>query len=238
MTKKKFWKGISWLGVAALLSFPSCRSARNDALSADLVLINGKIITVDENDSIAEAVAVKGQRIIAVGTTAGIKKMIGRGTQIVNLKGLTVTPGLIDAHCHFASGGIGLLYILDVGFPSVRKVADVAAKVKAKVEASKPGEWVFGRGWDEGKLEELRYIYASDLDPVSPENPIFLMHTMGHYGVANSVALKLANVTKKTPDPPGGTIDRLPDGTPPGVLKESAMGLVMRLIPELQPGQP
>lgn len=237
MTKKKFWKGISWLGVAALLSIPSCRSARNDALSADLVLINGKIITVDENDSIAEAVAVKGQRIIAVGTTAGIKRMTGRGTQIVDLKGLTVTPGLIDAHCHFASGGIGLLYILDVGFPSVRKMADVVAKVKAKVEASKPGEWVFGRGWDEGKLEELRYIYASDLDPVSPENPIFLMHTMGHYGVANGQALKLAKITKDTPDPPGGTIDKKTDGTPTGVLKEAAMWLVMRLIPEIQPEQ-
>jgi predicted amidohydrolase YtcJ len=237
MTKKKFWKGLSWLAVAALLSFPSCRSARNDALSADLVLINGKIITVDENDSIAEAVAVKGQRIIAVGTTAGLKKLTGRGTQIVDLKGLTVTPGLIDAHCHFASGGIGMLYILDVGFPAVRKMADVVAKVKAKIEASKPGEWVFGRGWDEGKLEEIRYIYASDLDPVSPENPVFLMHTMGHYSVANGQALKLAKITKDTPDPPGGTIDRYPDGTPTGVLKEAAMGLVMRLIPETRPEQ-
>jgi predicted amidohydrolase YtcJ len=237
MTKKKFWKGISWLVVAALLSFPSCRSARKDALSADLVLINGKIITVDENDSIAEAVAVKGQRIIAVGTTARLKKLTGRGTQIVDLKGLTVTPGLIDAHCHFASGGIGILYILDVGFPAVRKMADVVAKVKAKIEASKPGEWVFGRGWDEGKLEELRYIYASDIDPVSPENPVFLMHTMGHYSVANGQALKLAKITKDTPDPSGGTIDRYPDGTPTGVLKEAAMGLVMRLIPETRPEQ-
>lgn len=237
MTKKKFWKGISWLAVAVLLSLPSCRSARNDTLSADLVLINGKIITVDENDSIAEAVAVKGSRIIAVGTTAGLKKLAGRGTQIVDLKGLTVTPGLIDAHCHFASGGVGMLFILDVGFPAVRKMADVVAKVKAKIEASKPGEWVFGRGWDEGKLEELRYIYASDLDPGSPENPVFLMHTMGHYAVANSLALKLANITKNTPDPSGGTIDRHPDGTPTGVLKEAAMGLVMRLIPETKPEQ-
>ncbi len=237
MSKKRFWKGILWLAVAALSSFTSCRSARNDALSADLVLINGKIITVDENDSIAEAVAVKGPRIIAVGTTAGIKKLTGPGTEIVDLRGLTVTPGLIDAHCHFASGGIGILYILDVGFPGVRKMADVVAKVKAKIEASKPGEWVFGRGWDEGKLEELRYIYASDLDPVSPENPVFLMHTMGHYSVANGQALKLAKITKDTRDPPGGTIDRKPDGTPTGVLKEAAMGLVMRLIPEIKPEQ-
>ncbi len=78
---------------------------------------------------------------------------------------------------------------------------------------------------------------ASDLDPVSPENPVWLGHTMGHYGVANSVALKLANITKETPDPPGGTIDRKPDGTPTGVLKESAQGLVRRLIPTLSPEQ-
>ena len=237
MTKKKLWKGTSWLAVAVLLSFPSCRSVRNDALSADLVLINGKIITVDESDSIAQAVAVKGEKIIAVGTTEKIKKMTGRNTQIVDLRGLTVTPGLIDAHCHFESGGAGMLYILDVGFPAARKMADVVQKVKAKIEASKPGEWVFGRGWDEGKLEELRYIYASDIDPVSPQNPVFLMHTMGHYAVANSLALKLANISKNTPDPSGGTIDRHPDGTPTGVLKEAAMGLVMRLIPETKPEQ-
>jgi len=237
MSDKKSWRVTAWLPLAALLCFPCCRSARNDALAADLVLLNGKIITVDGNDSIAGALAVKGPKIVAVGATAAIKKLAGRDTRIVDLKGLTVTPGLIDAHCHFASGGIGLLYILDVGFPAVRRMADVAEKVKAKVGALKPGEWVFGRGWDEGKIEELRYIYASDLDPVSPENPVFLMHTMGHYAAANSVALKLANVTKKTPDPPGGTIDRLPDGTPTGVLKESAMRLVMRLIPEIQPEQ-
>lgn len=237
MAEKHFFNGIFWLILAALLSFPSCQSAQNDALSADLVLINGKIITVDENDSTAQAIAVKGEKIIAVGTTERINKLTGRNTQVVDLKGLTVTPGLIDAHCHFASGGIGMLYILDVGFPSVRKMADAVQKVKAKTETLGPGEWVFGRGWDEGKLEELRYIYASDIDPVSVENPVFLMHTMGHYAVANSIALKLANISKNTPDPSGGTIDRHPDGTPTGVLKEAAMGLVMRLIPEIKPEQ-
>jgi predicted amidohydrolase YtcJ len=237
MTNKTTWKGISWLVLAAFLSFPACRPGPSDVLSADLILVNGKVITVDGDDSIAQAVAVKGTRIIAVGPTAGIRKLAGRGTQIVDLKGMTVTPGLIDAHCHFANGGFGLLYILDVGFPSVRNMADVVAKVKAKVEASKPGEWIFGRGWDEGKLEELRYILASDLDPVSPENPVVLMHTMGHYAVANSRALELAKVSKGTPDPPGGTIDRKADGTPTGVLKEAAMGLVIRLIPQMTPEQ-
>jgi len=203
------------------------------ALLPDLVLVNGKIITMDPNDSIAEAVAIKDGKIVAVGSNKLIKKMVGRYTQIIDLEGMTATPGLIDAHCHFAIGGIGLLYILDLSYPQVRKIEDIVLKVKAKVETLNPGEWVYGRGWDEGKLEELRYIYASDLDPVSEKNPVWLMHTMGHYGTANTYALKMANITKNTPDPPGGTIDRYPDGTPTGVLKESAMNLVMKFIPEI-----
>ena len=95
----------------------------------------------------------------------------------------------------------------------------------------KPGEWVRGSGWDEGKLAELRYIRAADLDTVSPENPVWLTHTTGHYGVANSAALKLAGITRDTKDPNAGTIDRDSAGNPTGVLKESAMGLVTRRIP-------
>jgi len=117
----------------------------------------------------------------------------------------------------------------------VQTMADVVQKVKAKAASTAPGEWIFGRGWDEGKLEERRYIYASDLDPVTPENPVWLMHTMGHYGTANSTALEIAKITKDTPNPPGGTIDRNPDGTPTGVLKESAMWMVMRHIPQVTP---
>jgi predicted amidohydrolase YtcJ len=130
-----------------------------------------------------------------------------------------------------------MLYTLDLSYPNVKSIAEVVEIVKAKIDTLRPEEWLRGRGWDEGKLSELRYIYASDLDPVSPNNPMWLGHTMGHYGVANSVALKLANITKETPDPPGGTIDRNPDGTPTGVLKESAQALVTRLIPELSPEQ-
>jgi len=200
-------------------------------LAADLVLINGKIITVDPNDSVAEAVAIKGDRIAAVGTTAAIRRLAGKDTRVIDLKGLTATPGLIDAHCHFASGGYMMLYVLDVGFPGVRKIADVQEKLKTKIATLKPGDWVMGTGWDEGKLEERRLILASDLDGVSPDNPVWLMQTMGHYGVANTAALKLAKITKGTPNPPAGTIDRAPDGSPTGVLKESAMGLVARLIP-------
>jgi predicted amidohydrolase YtcJ len=94
-----------------------------------------------------------------------------------------------------------------------------------------PGEWILGRGWDEGKLAERRYILASDIDPVSGERPAWLAHTMGHYGVANSAAMKLAGINEDTPDPPGGVIDRDENGTPTGVLKETAMKLVVQHIP-------
>jgi hypothetical protein len=110
-------------------------------------------------------------------------------------------------------------------------MADVAAAIRDKASSAGKDGWIQGRGWDEGKLAERRVITAKDIDAVSPENPVYLTQTTGHYGVANSVALRLAGVTKDTRDPPGGTIDRYPDGTPTGVLKEGAQGLVRRLIP-------
>jgi predicted amidohydrolase YtcJ len=199
----------------------------------DTILVNGKIITVDPDDTIAEAIAIKGGKIIHIGSTESIDRLAGERTRRIDLNGLTATPGLIDSHCHFAWGGTDMVYTLDLSYPIVESIGDVVDEIDARIESLGSGEWLEARGWDEGKLAELRYIYASDLDPISTENPVWLMHTMGHYGTANSAALKLANITKGTPDPPGGTIDRLADGAPSGVLKESAMSLVTRLIPDI-----
>lgn len=201
------------------------------ALVADTILVNGTILTVDAADSIAQAVAIRDGKLLAVGSNDEIRSLAGERTEVIDLHGMTATPGLLDAHCHFAWGGTDELYVEDLSYPGVKSLADVLKKVGDKVKNAKGGEWIQGRGWDEGKLQELRYIYATDLDPLSPENPVWLTQTMGHYGVANSLALKLANITKSTPDPPGGTIDRYPDGAPTGVLKESAQELVTRLIP-------
>ena len=111
-------------------------------------------------------------------------------------------------------------------------MAEIVSRVKAKVALVKPGEWITGSGWDEGKLAEHRYVTAADLDVVAPKNPVWLTHTTGHYGVANSVALKLAHITAGTADPSAGTIDRDSHGIPTGVLKEaSAMEPVTSLIP-------
>lgn len=198
---------------------------------ADIVLMNGKVLTVDATDRIAQAIAVRGDKIVAVGRDADIQPLIGPRTRRIDLHGRTVTPGLLDAHNHFSGGGADRLFVLDLSYPNVKSIADVQAAIAEQVKKLAPGAWVEGRGWDEGKLAERRLISARDLDVVSPNNPVYLTQTTGHYGVANSMALRLGNVTKDTRDPPSGTIDRLPDGSPTGVLKESAAGLVRRLVP-------
>ena len=204
---------------------------------ADRVLVNGNILTVDANDSVAEAIAIRDGRIVAVGSNATIGEFVGPDTDRIDLAGLTATPGLLDAHLHLSSGGLLRLTQADLGFPGVKSVADIAAVVAERHAAAAPGEWVLGRGWDEGKLAERRYVLASDLDPVTGDRPAWLAHTMGHYGTANSAALRLAGIRRDTPDPPGGVIDRADDGTPTGVLKETAMGLVTAHIPPAEPGR-
>jgi len=204
---------------------------------ADRVLFNGTVLTVDAHDSIAQAVAMRDGRITAVGTDAEILALAGPDTERIDLDGLTATPGLLDSHAHFAQGGLLLLTHMDLGYPQVRSVADVVRLVAERVTAAPADQWVLGRGWDEGKLTELRYISAADLDPVSGNRPVWLTHTMGHYGVANSLAMALAGITPETPDPPGGLIERDAQGDATGVLKETAMALVTQLIPAASAAQ-
>lgn len=219
------------LAVVGAATMAACASLSRHGQSADLVLLNGKVITVDAGDHIAQAVAVAGGKIVAVGTDAEVSRFIGPGTQRIDLKGLTLTPGLLDVHAHFNWGGAERLYELDLSYPNVKNISQVVAKLAERAATAAAGDFIEGVAWDDGKLEERRKLTAKDLDPVTPNNPVYLTHATGHYGVANSAALTLANVTRETPDPPGGTIDHYPDGTPTGVLKESAQGLVRRLIP-------
>jgi predicted amidohydrolase YtcJ len=225
------------LMLVSSIGFASWGREPVQATPADTVLHGGKIITVDANDRIAQAVAVTAGKIVAVGTTDEIRAYTGPATEQIDLAGRAVTPGLLDAHVHFSSGGVQRLFVLDLSFPTVKNIEDIGRAVQAQVAKLPPGTWIEGRGWDEGKLDERRLISARDLDRAARDHPVYLTQTTGHYGVANGMALKLAGITKDTPDPPNGTIDRLADGTPTGILKESAQDLVRRLIPARTPRQ-
>ena len=203
---------------------------------ADLILLHGHILTVDATDSVAQALAIRNGVILKAGTDAEIQTLAAPNAKVIDLHGRTATPGLIDTHAHIAGGGVEELY--GVTLSDAKSIAEIQTRVHAKVALVKSGEWITGSGWDEGKLAEHRYPTAADLDQAAPNNPVWLMHTTGHYGVANSLALKLAHITAATPDPKAGTIDRDARGAPTGVLKEeSAMAPIYRLIPPTTPEQ-
>jgi predicted amidohydrolase YtcJ len=232
---------VSMMSVSRKLKFASAllatllpRIVPAQSPNADLLLLHGHFLTQNSSDSVVEAMAIRQGIIVKVGTDAEILEFAGNapGMRIIDLHGHTATPGLIDTHAHIADGGVEELY--GVKLSDASSVVEIVARVKAKIALVKPGEWVVGFGWDEGKLAERRYVTAADLDAVAPNNPVWLMHTTGHYGVANSAALKLAHITRATADPTAGTIDRDSHGNPTGVLKEeSAMDPVTRLIPPI-----
>jgi predicted amidohydrolase YtcJ len=211
-----------------VLSVPWVALAK-PAGGADLILVNGHVLTIDSRNSIVEAVAIRAGRILAVGTNEQIRALAKPGAEVIDLRGRTATPGLIDTHAHIAEGGVQKLYSVELG--DARDIGEVRRRIAARAAKLKPGEWLLGGGWDEGKLAERRYILAKDLDDVAPANPVWLVHTTSHYGVANSQALKLAGVSESTPDTAGGTIDRDPAGRPTGVLKEGAQAAVKSVIP-------
>jgi len=222
------------ISTALVFCLAACRPSTPQP-EADLVLVNGTVITVDAVDSIAEAVAIRGSTIVAVGSNAEVEAFAGKETRRIGLGGRTVTPGLIDAHVHFSPGPLNKPGTVELSYPIAKSIEDIKAIILRQAAQTPVDGWIVGRGWDEGKLAERRLITAADLDEAEPDRPVWLSHTMGHYGTANSAALRLAGIDSTTGDPPAGTIDRDASGRPTGVLKETAQALVMSLVPAPTP---
>lgn len=203
-----------------------------EELLADLVLVNGRVITVDSFDSVAEAVAVKDGRVLKVGSTADIKKLAGGKTKIMDLKGRALLPGFIDTHEHCIRRGLQLDW---VNCKAMGSLGEAVEALKAKAGSKKEGDWVVGSWFDESLWKDKRFPNRYDLDKASTVHPIYLGRAGGHNAVASSLALELAGITKDTPQPHGGNIERDENGEPTGRLDEiAAMDLVRDRIP--QPG--
>jgi predicted amidohydrolase YtcJ len=217
----------------SLLLF-SFAPATSQVAPADLVFVNATVYTANDKQPRAEAVAIKGDRIVFVGSRSAAQKYAGAKTRIVDLRGATVVPGLTDAHYHFL--GVGQRE-MNLNLEGITSLEDFLAKVKARVDQAKPGEWVTGRGWIETFWKPPVFPTRSDLDKIAPANPVFLTRADGHGAVANSAALKLGNITKDTKDPFGGQILRDKEtGEANGMLLDNAQGLVARQIPNSSRG--
>jgi predicted amidohydrolase YtcJ len=196
--------------------------------AADMVLLNGKIWTVNRTQPEAEALACLGNRIIGVGSNQEIRKWIGPNTRVIDLGGKRAVPGFNDAHVHLFSGGAGIssVQLRDARTPEEfrNRIRDYAAKLPK-------GRWILNGNWDHENWSPARLPTRQLIDDVTPDNPVFINRLDGHMALANSLALKLAGVTRETADPPGGNIVRGSDGEPAGVLKDAAMNFVSRVIP-------
>jgi predicted amidohydrolase YtcJ len=199
------------------------------ARPADLVLRNGKIVTVDEARPEAEALAVSGDTIVAVGPNREIQAYIGPNTRVIDLKGALATPGFIDAHAHFTGVGEAAR---NLKLAAAKNWDDIVRMVGEAAKKAKPGEWILGRGWHQEKWSEVPspnvegFPLHDALSKASPDNPVWLTHASGHAGFANALAMKMAEVNKSTPDPSGGKILRDQDGNATGLFNERAQSVV------------
>lgn len=201
--------------------------------AADVVFKNGKVYTVNSSRPKAEAVAVRGDRIVYVGSNVQAQRYVGKSTRVVDLQGKTVMPGMTDAHQHLP--GVGFRE-MTLNLEGVTSLEDFLGKVKARVDQTKPGEWVTGRGWIETFWKPPVFPTRADLDKVAPNNPVVLTRADGHASVVNSAALRIAGVDKNTPSPFGGEISKdKQTGEPNGMLLDAAQGLVRRHIPATSP---
>lgn len=202
-------------------------SAQN--LTADLVLINANVRTMDSKQPLAQSVAILGNKIIAVGTNADTKPLVGKNTRVIDAQGKLVIPGFNDAHVHFLEGGYQLssVDLRDAKTPQefVERIKNFAAKLPK-------GRWILGGKWDHENWTPSNLPTREMIDAATPDNPVFIDRLDGHMALANSLALKMAGVDKNTKDVEGGEIVRDGAGNPTGILKDAAMNYVTKVIPE------
>ena len=223
----------NFVGSAVALAGLSLAGPRSVAAAArqraDLILTNGVVLTMDPRQPAAEAVAVAGDRILAVGSSADVDALAVAGTRKVDLGGSTVVPGFIDGHCHPALSGRRHLRFIDCDLRSIKAIQDAVRERAAKTP---PGEWVVGFKYDDTKTAERRFITREDLDAAAPEHPVYIEHRGGHTGYVNSVALAKAGITEQSPDPSGGKFVRDPlTGRLTGRVLERAAELYLNSIP-------
>jgi len=196
---------------------------------ADLVLVNGKIYTVDNARPIASALAVRGGRVLFVGSNAEARVLANASTRVIDLNGKTVIPGIVDAHAHLLGLGNTLARVNLAGSTSYDEVID---RVKGFSKDVKPGEWILGRGWDQNRWTSKEFPTHDALSRAFPNNPVVLTRIDGHALLANAKAMELARVSAATTDPEGGRIMRLASGAPSGVFVDKAQSLIGRAVPE------
>lgn len=212
--------------LSALLPLLAC--ALHAQPAATLVLIHGKVWTGIASSPEAEAVACLGSRIVAVGDDAAVRKWIGPDTKVIDLRGRRLVPGFNDAHVHFFSGGQNLS---SVQLRDARTEAEFRARIAAFASKLPAGRWITGGEWDHENWTPARLPTRQLVDPVTGDHPLLVSRLDGHMSLANGVTLKLAGITRKTDDPPGGAIVRDANGEPTGVLKDAAQELAERVMP-------
>jgi predicted amidohydrolase YtcJ len=217
--------------LAAVVLLCVCAWGQAFAEPAELVLRNGAVLTIDAQDTVATAVAIRNGRVVAVGSDAMVAKLVGPHTKVIDLAGKTVTPGLIDTHSHVLSGVTEAMYEADLTRAS--SVAEILGLVKAQAEKTAAGDWVQGFGWNEGVIAEHRGPTLKELDAVTAGHPVQLENVTHHYAIVNSAALAKLQIDATTKDPEGGTIVRDAGGKPTGLLKEAAQNLAINAIPPL-----
>ena len=197
-------------------------------MEADLILCNGRVYTMDKEVPLAEAVAVRGGRMMAVGDNAAIRALAGAETEVLDVAGCVVLPGFTDAHIHLVHYGLSLT---QVQLDGVTSLQEAVARVAERAQRAKPGEWIRGWGWNRNLWPGAPFPTKWDLDPVTPHNPVYLYSKDGHAAWVNSLALQLAGINADTPDPPGAQLERdAQTGEPTGLLKEDgAMKMVERV---------